>query len=138
MVGKLSLADRGGNPALRFRRGANELWADDYDTLLRIEPGDWRVRNRRLLQGGWTTGSRQFIGEYAFNNDETLCAVARPFSGDVVALNTTNFRITHACNLGRQPLLVALLSDGTVWARDWKSGDVLRGALRRKWLAWRG
>ena len=134
MVGKLSLADRGGNPTLRFRQHADELWADDYDTLLRLDPEDWRVRDSRLLQGA-LAGSREFIGEFAFNSDETLCAVARPFSGDVVALDTRRFRVTHACSLGRQPLLVSLLSDGTVWSRDWKTGDVLKGTLKRKWFA---
>lgn len=134
MVGKLSLANNAGNPVLRFRRCADELWADDYDTLLRLDPADWRVRNRKRLQGAMT-GSREFIGAYAFTADETLCAVARPFSGDVVALDTRRFKVTHTCHLGRQPLLVSVLSDGTVWARDWKTGDVLRGALKRKWFA---
>jgi hypothetical protein len=134
MVGKLSLADRGGNPTLRFRQRANELWADDYDTLLRLDPEDWRVQNTRLLQGS-LTGSREFIGEFVFNGDETLCAVARPFSGDVVALDTKRFKVTYACPLGHQPLLVSLLSDGTVWARDWKTGKALKGTLKKKWFA---
>jgi len=86
------------------------------------------------VQGGTAGLDRQFNGSFAFNGDETLCAVARPFSGDVVALDTARFKVTHACRLGRQPLLVALLSDGTVWARDWKTGDVLKGTLKRKWL----
>jgi hypothetical protein len=30
---------------------------------------------------------------------------------------------------------VALLQDGTVFARDWKSGELLQGSLRRVWIA---
>lgn len=135
MVGKLSLAGAAGNPTLRFRQRANELWADDYDNLLRIDPDTWRVRNRKRLQGGVLGCSGQFIGAFAFNADETLCVVARPFSGDVVALDTTRFRVTHTCNLGHQPLRVALLSDGTVWARDWKTGKLLKGSLKKRWFA---
>ena len=134
MVGKLTLADRAGNSTLRFRQFANELWADDYDTVLRIDPEAWRVRDSKRLQGA-LTGCQQFIGAFAFNKDETLCAVARPFSGDVVALDTTRFKITHTCTLGHQPLEVSLLSNGKVWARDWKTGKVLNGTLKRKWFA---
>ena len=76
----------------------------------------------------------QFTGDYSFNRDETLCAVARPFSGDVVALDTEQFRITHYSKLGKQPLEVCLLSDGTVYSRDWKTGNFLKGKLKRKWL----
>ena len=75
------------------------------------------------------------MGAYTFSLDESLCAVARPFSGDVVAVNTKRFRITHTCNLGHQPLTVALLSDGTVYARDWKTGRLLKGQLtKKKWF----
>ena len=127
---KLSLADRHGNPTLRFRQRRRELWADDYDTLLRINPSDWSIRDRMLLQDA-SEGCRQFIGAYCFNRDESLCAVARPFSGDAVALDTKTFKITHACHLGHQPLLVALLSNGTVYARDWKTGKLLKGRMKR-------
>ena len=133
VISKLSLADRAGNPTLRFTRHTRELWADDYDTLLRLNPSDWTVTDRLLLQRA-KKGSQQFIGAYSFNQDESLCVVARPFNGDVVALNTKKFRITHTCNLGHQPLLVALLADGTVYGRDWKTGALLKGQLKKKWI----
>jgi hypothetical protein len=133
VISKLSLADHAGNPTLRFTRQTRELWADDYDTLLRINTSDWTVTDRLLLQGA-SAGCRQFIGAYSFNQDESLCAVARPFSGDVVALNTKKFKITHTCNLGHQPLLVALLANGTVYGRDWKTGTLLKGQLKKKWI----
>lgn len=134
VVRKLVLADRSGNPTLRFTQQAKELWADDYDTLLRLSPEDWSIKDMMRIQGA-AIGCRQFIGAYSFNHGESLCAVARPFSGDVVALNTTKFRITHTCNLGQQPLLNSLLSDGTVYARDWKTGQLLKGQLKKKWFA---
>jgi hypothetical protein len=133
-VGHVALAGRHGNPTLRFRRDGAELWADDYDTLLRLDPLDWSIRDGRRLQAGPGPGSRLFIGEFAFNRDESLCAVARPFSGDVVALDATTFRVTQRAALGRQPLEVALLGGGRVLARDWRSGDLLRGTL----APWRG
>jgi hypothetical protein len=135
MVGKLSLADRSGNPTLRFRRFLNQLWADDYDTLIRLDPADWKMMDSRLLQGAGSGCDRQFIGMFGFNAEETLCAVARPYSGDVVALSTKSFKITHTCKLGHQPLLVSLLANGTVWSRDWKTGAVLKGTLKRKWFS---
>jgi len=133
VISKLSLANRLGNPTLRFRRRAHELWADDYDTLLRLDPSDWHVTDSLLLQGS-ISGSRHFIGEFCFSQDESLCVVPRPFSGDVVALETTGFRITHICKLGQQPLVAALLTDGTVYGRDWKTGVPLKGRLKKKWI----
>ncbi len=133
VISKLSLAGRGGNPTIRFRQQAAELWADDYDTILRLGTNDWRVMDCMLLQDA-EKGTQQFIGAYCFNREETLCDIARPFSGDVVALDTKKFKVTHSCALGDQPLLVSLLSDGTVYSRDWKTGKLLKGKLKKKWL----
>ena len=36
---------------------------------------------------------------------------------------------------GRRPLEVAALPRGEVVARDWKTGDLLRGKLERRWFA---
>lgn len=129
IVGRLTLADGFGNPTLRFRKHAPELWADDYDTLLRLDVRDWKVLDKILLQGA-DQGTRQFIGGWGFTPDESLCAVARPFSGDVIALGCDRFAVTHRAETGGQPIDVGILADGRVIARDWKTGDLLRGTLR--------
>lgn len=126
---KLTLAGRRGNPTLQFRKHRAELWADDYDTIVCIDTSDWQVINSMLLQGA-DEGRSQFIGDYCFNRDETLCAVARPYSGDVVALDMNKFEVIFACALGDQPLSVALMSDGTVYSRDWQTGKLLQGILK--------
>jgi len=133
-VGELVLSESHGNPSLYFRRAQSELWAEDYDTLLRVEPGSWRILQSRKLQEA-AAGPAQFIGQFTFNSDESICAVARPFSGDVIGLNPKNLRTKYRAKLGRQPLEVALLRDRRVFARDWKSGDLLQGSLRRVWAA---
>lgn len=127
LVGHISLAGRAGNPTLRVR--GEELWADDYDTLLRLSCPDWKILDRKRLEGG-AGGTMQFIGDWAFTRDGTTCAVARPFSSDVVALDTSRFRITHRARCGRQPLEVAVLQDGRVFGRDWKTGDLIQDRLR--------
>ncbi len=132
-VGEIELAGCNGNPRLRFRRTVNELWADDYDTILKINPATWRVERSRRLQGA-ALGSRQFIGEFNFDSTEAICAVARPFSGDVVGLTPSNLRVRYHCRTGGQPLEVAALRDKRVYARDWKSGNLLQGTLRRRWV----
>ncbi len=124
-VGEFSLSGRGGNPTLYFRQTADELWADDYDTLLKIQPHSWRVLKDRRLQD-----TREFIGQFVFNTDETVCGVARPFSGDVVGLDPDTFEIRYRAVLGSKPLDVAVLRDGRVFARDWKSGALLGGTFK--------
>lgn len=128
VVGRLKLADRFGNPSLRFRT-PTELWADDYDTILRLDRDGWAKRDERLLQPTNHEDVRQFIGSWAFDASRSLCVVGRPFSGDVVGIDTQTFATTKRAVLGGQPLEVAVLSDGRVLARDWKSGRALRGEL---------
>lgn len=53
--------------------------------------------------------------------------MARPFSGDVVSLDTANLEVIERAVLGRQPLMAVGLSDGRVIARDWKTGDWISG-----------
>jgi hypothetical protein len=127
-VGSIALAGRRGNPRCCFRAAAGELWADDYDTLLCLDGRTFRTRHARRLQPA-AERTAQFVGAFAFDRSEALCAVARPFSGDVVALDTRTFELTHVAPLGRQPLEAALLADGRVFARDWMTGDLLTGRL---------
>ena len=132
----ITLGGRGGNPTLQLRNGGTEVWASDYDTLLVLDRKRWRIiRSARLQRAAAAT--QQFIGDYAFTPDEEYCVVARPFSGDVVGLDTSSLKIRSSATLGRQPLEVAALPGGEVVARDWKTGDVLRGRLERRGFTWR-
>jgi len=132
-VGTINLAARHGNPNLSFRRTAPELWADDYDTMMRLDIRSWHIRDAVRLQedvvsivNGHESRGSAFIGEYCFDLDEVRCAVARPYSGDVVVLDTASFRQILRVPTGSQPLRVALLRDGRIIARDWKTGKLLR------------
>jgi hypothetical protein len=62
--------------------------------------------------------------------------VARPFSADVVGVDVATLKITQSAKLGRQPLELVALPDGEVIARDWKTGDLLRGRLKRRSFGW--
>jgi hypothetical protein len=128
----VELAGRQGNPTLRWRNAAPEIWASDYDTIVVIDRRDWRPLRSARLQDRGPRGARQFIGEYSFGPDDDACVVARPFSGDVVSLDPSTLSIRRRAPVGRQPLEAALLPGGAVVARDWKTGDLLRGTLRRR------
>jgi hypothetical protein len=127
--GTVELAGRGGNPHCQLDTAGKEIWATDYDTIVILERSDRRVLRRARLQE-----SRQFIGNFSFAPDQDVCVVARPFSGDVVGIDKATLRIRSAAKLGQQPLDVGALCRGEVIARDWKTGDFLRGKLKRKWL----
>jgi hypothetical protein len=128
-VGAVELCNRAGNPRLFFRRRANELWADDYDSIVKLEPGAWRVLGSRLIQPA-TAGTRQFIGQFSFDPDESLCVVARPFFRDVLGLDPATLQTRFQCDLNGQPIEAIALPDGSVIARDWRSGELLRGRWR--------
>ncbi|MGH7771155.1 MAG: hypothetical protein ACREQA_02830, partial [Candidatus Binatia bacterium] len=130
----IDLADRGGNPKLQTRDAGKEIWASDYDTLVVIRREDLRiVRTARLQRAD--AGTQQFIGDFSFAPDEDICAVARPFSGDIVGIDVATLKVKRSARLGRQPLELVALPHGEVAARDWKSGDLLQGKLKRRWFA---
>lgn len=132
-VGDFALSGGYGNPKLHFR-SPTELWADDYDTIVKVEPGTWRVLQIRKMQGA-AAGTAQFIGQFAFDVNGTVCAVARPFSGDIVGLDPKSLKTRYRTKVGSQPLEVSVLRDGRVFARDWKTGNLLSGELSRSWFA---
>jgi len=121
---KVTLGAQHGNPHLTLR--GDVLWATDYDTLVRVEAQAWRVLGKKKLQRA-PAGTGQFIGEYSFSADG-MCCVARPHSGDVVAVDE-RLKIRRRAKLGRQPQEAVELANGEVIARDWKTGDLLRGRM---------
>ena len=129
----IDLGGRGGNPRLALRELGKEVWASDYDALVVLGTADWQVLRSARLQSAFT-GTQQFIGDFCFAPDQALCAVARPFNGDVVAVDLASLRIKSSAKLGRQPLEAVALSGGKIVARDWKTGDLLLGSLERRWF----
>lgn len=115
---KLALGGSLGNPQLTLR--GTEIWASDYDTIAVVDASTWRLlRKKRLQRGG------QFISDYSFAGDGTCC-IARPFSGDVIAVDE-RLTIQKVAKLGRQPHEAVALPNGDVIARDWKTGDLQTG-----------
>jgi hypothetical protein len=121
---RIPLADRHGNPHPQVV-SATELWATDYDTVVKVDPSRWVLRGSRLLQPPRPTGYRMFVGEPFVDGRRGEVLVPRPGNGDVVVLNGQDLSPLREISLGRQPLTVAATSNGLVVARDWKTGDVL-------------
>jgi hypothetical protein len=119
---------------LECRESGKEIWASDYETLAVLRTTDWQVDRSSLLQGS-PAGTRQFIGDFSFPPDQELCVVARPFSGDVIGVDLRSLKIKYSAKVGREPLEVAAIGRGEIVARDWKTGDLLRGMLERRWFA---
>jgi len=128
-VGRITLSERRGNPRLFFRRLAPEVWADDYDTLVRLDSKGLVKTGSVLLQPSDASGARQFIGDFAFATNEGVCAVARPFSGDILAVDPETLRPVAHAKVRGQPFTVAVLSNGKVYSQDWHSGRLLKGQL---------
>jgi hypothetical protein len=133
VIRKLSLAGNHGNPKFQFARQRGEIWADDYDTILKFDSDTLALTASRRLQMA-ATGTAQFIGDWSFNNDESLCLVSRPFSSDVVAISTENLKTKYVAKTGKQPLQSIFVGNGNIIGRDWKTGALLKGSLRRKWF----
>ena len=120
IIDRVLLANRYGNPRITFSDEFKELWVDDYDSLLKIDPQTWRVEYLKQLQPS-DNGSGQFIGSYSLIDD--LIVVARPFSSDILILDKKLNQINKYM-IGNQPLEAVLL-DGLIVARDSKTGQLL-------------
>lgn len=118
-----------GNPKLIPRNGAHEIWTTDYDAVAVVQTDRWKVRKRTRLQDA-AAGTQVFIGDLSFAPHHGVCIVARPYSHDVVALDLDSLRVRGTATLGREPFEAAMLANGDIIARDWKSGDLLRGTLK--------
>jgi hypothetical protein len=116
---QIALAGRGGNPAMRIR-SATDFLADDYDTLCRVDLKTMSVVATRQLQA---TTRMLFIGDYDLNADGT-CVVARPYSGDVLLVDSERFEELSRAPADGQPLHVCMVSETRVVTRDWKTGRV--------------
>lgn len=130
---KLALAGKYGNPRFRFAKHRKEIWADDYDTILKFDSDTLNRKAARGLQS-MLQGTSQFIGDWSFNREESLCLVARPFSGDIIAISTDDLKTKYVAKTGQQPLEAIFLNDEMVIGRDWKTGALLKGVLKRKWV----
>lgn len=119
-VGTVPLAGRDGNPALTML-SPHDFIATDYDSLCRVDVETLKVLKCVRLQDSGA-GTRQFIGDCSVGWN--ACAVARPFSSDVLRLEQETFQITARVPVSGQPLAACLISENRVVTRDWKTGRV--------------
>ncbi|TCN40118.1 hypothetical protein EV644_10645 [Kribbella orskensis] len=124
VIRDVPLAGRFGNPAPFLRAGGSELWAVDYDTVVRLDTDSLTVEDRWLGQPPQTRGVWMFLGDVWMPRHERELMIARPGAGDVVAIDAESLRVVRRWLTGREPLTVALL-DGRLVARDRKTGDLL-------------
>lgn len=124
VIREVPLAGRHGNPTPFLRRRGSELWAVDYDTVVRLDPSSLTIEDQWLGQPPSISGYRMFLGDLWMSRDEEEVLIARPGSGDVVDLDPENLRVIRAWRTGREPLAAARLA-GRVLARDWKTGELL-------------
>jgi hypothetical protein len=125
---KVDLAGKHGNPLLKYNKN-KELWALDYDTIVKIDSTTYKCIASSLLQHP-KNGMGQFCGEYVFNKTQTYCLVSRPFSNDAICLNTKNLKIEKKVELNHEPLEIALVDNEFVIARSWKTGKLITGKLK--------
>ncbi|MHB8645156.1 MAG: hypothetical protein ACYDAR_05140 [Thermomicrobiales bacterium] len=130
---KLSLAGNrrathGSNHTLRIRKKANELWADDFDFMVRLDTTTWSTIDGSNFHDEIGPNS-VWYGTFVFDREESLCAISRPGYGDVIGVDTKTFKVTRQAKLGSKPLDIGLFSDGRIIARDWSTGELLLGQM---------
>ena len=125
-IGTIMLGDRGGNPQLAPLSSAKIL-AGDYDSLCIVDLSAGTTRCSPPLQSPRPPNTQQFIGHYDISGDQ--CAVARPYSGDVILVDLRDFTMLGRAPVGGQPLDLCLISRERLVTRDWKTGKVSLASL---------
>jgi hypothetical protein len=119
VLARIDLPGFYGNLTPTLLPGRGEVWVINSDTLVRLDATSVAVTGHVVL------GESMWVSGRWFSSDEARVAVARPGSGDVVILDTDSLEIVRHVITGSEPLTAAVLHDGTVVARDWKTGDLL-------------
>jgi hypothetical protein len=129
LIKRISLPGNLGNPRLRFLSSNDYILIDNYDTIVKLKVNNWKVKKSKLIQAPDNNMAQQFIGEFNLTPDEKACIIPRPFSGDVVILDTKKLKIRQTINIGKQPIEAILSNDGQIISRDWQSGEFLDGVI---------
>lgn len=79
---------------------------------------------------GAITVTGAFAGDTVLQQSANRICIARPYSGDVQALDLVSLAPVAIAKTGGEPLDLAIIGDEVV-ARAWKTGDVIRGKLER-------
>lgn len=127
VVGRVPLADTRfgyGQSNPQFLRTRQEAWLKDYAIMQRHRLPSWEIAEALRLQS-----VNVWIGGSSFNHSESLCAVARPYSGDVLGIDVDSFQVSHRASMGGEPLDVVLLSDGRIFTLEWHSQELRAGRL---------
>jgi hypothetical protein len=124
-VRQVDLSGGCGNAIPYVRVREPEVWAVDYDTLVRLDRRTWRVTGTIRLQDA-PRGARMFVGDLWMPPGEDFAIIPRPGSADIAVIDPDTLTLARTVHTGRQPLAAVVLDDGSVIARDWKTGDLVR------------
>jgi hypothetical protein len=125
-IGEVELAGRGGNPNLQLYGGSHVVTVD-YDTVCLVDLQAMHTVDTVRLQDE-PKGLKSFVGDARIDRDGLV--IARPFSGDVLLLDGSDFATIGRATTGYEPLEAVQVSGSDIVARDWKTGALLRGSFR--------
>jgi hypothetical protein len=113
---------------IRIHEPSLKLWTSDFDRMFQLELGRWfgyHVTDQLEVQPQ-VSNEPQYVGQFTFTQDWKTCVIARPFRGDVLLVDTEDFKITGRAMTGHQPRAAVMLKNGQIFARDWHTGQLLQ------------
>jgi hypothetical protein len=89
-----------GNAVPYVRATTTEVWAVDYDTLVRLDRRTWRVTVQSACRMP-PEATRMFVGDLWWPPDEGFAIIPRPGNADVAVIDPATMTLTRAVSLGR-------------------------------------
>lgn len=119
--------------SIQFHQPSQTMWVLNYDGLFRIN-----LKTRSLEQSaqvqpatpyeGRDEKVRSWAGDFVLQPERKRICIARPFAGDVVAVDWDTLAPVAVAPTGGNPGFLAAFGDRIV-ARDWRTGETLRATL---------
>jgi|CXWL01.1.fsa_nt_gi hypothetical protein len=105
-----------------FIKQNSEIWATSYDELVKSDIRTLKPILSKIFQPPLNGHSNTAIGDFSFSPDEKFCALARPFSHDILILEPESMNEVARIKSEHQPYQIVMLDNNECVYRDHQKG----------------
>jgi hypothetical protein len=119
---------------IQLDQPSQTMWVLGYDMLFRFAQKTRKLERSAQVQpptpyeSGVREKVRSWVGDFVVQPEQKRVCIARPFAGDVVAVDWETLAPVAVAKTGGEPAYLAAFGDLIV-ARDWRTGETLRATL---------
>lgn len=119
---------------IQFHQPSQTMWVMGYDMLFRFDQKTRKLERSKEVQPPTPyefdprEKLRSWAGDFVLQPERKRVCIARPFEGDVIAVDWERLAPVAVAKTGGKPAYLAAFGD-LIIARDWRTGETLRATL---------